>query len=352
MRDILLLSALLALTACGQADERRERPPALVTAAPVAEHLFVDRYVAVGTANANEQVSVRAPVTERITQLGFSDGDFVRRGQMLAVLAQGQETASLASAQARAREADKQLERIATLQRRGFATNASLDSATAAAQAARAAAREADASVGDRVVRAPFSGRVSLRRISVGAVVTAGDEIATVSDISAIKLDFSVPETMLASVRAGQSITATPAAFPDSQVGGRILAIDPVINPQTRTATLRAVLPNRDGRIKPGMLLSVTIESNARTAPAVAELALVREGDTSFVYAIGKDSKAKRVAVKTGARDGTLIEVTEGLRVGDRIITEGVVKLSEGAKVRTGKSGGGAPKGGSGGPAR
>lgn len=331
----LCFALMLTLSACGGGEEKRDRPTPLVTTAAVAPHQFADRYAAVGNANANEQVSVRAPVTERITQLGFSDGAFVQRGQMLAILAQGQETASLASAQAQVRSAEQQLGRIAALQRRGFATNASLDSATATAASARAAANEAGASVGDRVIRAPFSGQVSLRRISVGAVVTAGDEIATVSDLSSIKLDFTIPETMLANVSRGQSITAKAAAYPDALFSGRIEAIDPVVNVQTRTATLRAIIPNRGGMLKPGMLLTVTIESNPRSALAVPELALVREGDTSFVYTIGAQNKAKRTPVKTGARDGNLVEILEGLKAGDRIVSEGVVKLSDDAQVRT-----------------
>lgn len=339
MRKKLILPVLLVLSACGGSEQNRDRPAPLVTLGAAVPHLFVDRYVAVGTANANEQVSVRAPVTERITQLGFSDGSYVRQGQMLAVLAQGQETASLASAQARAREAEQQLARVAELHRRGFATNASLDAQTANVAAARAAANEAGASIGDRVVRAPFSGQVSLRRISVGAVVTAGDEIATISDLSSIKLDFTIPETMLANVQVGQLVTAKASAFPDYQASGKIVAIDPVINPQTRTVTLRAILPNRDGRLKPGMLLSVSVESKARSAPAVPELSLVREGDTSFVYVVGADQKAKRMPVKTGGRDNGLVEIVEGLTAGDKIVTEGVVKLSEGAKVRTAKAG-------------
>lgn len=330
----LALAVLLTLSACGGGEERRDRPTPLVTTAAVGSHQFADRYAAVGNANANEQVSVRAPVTERIIQLGFTDGAFVKRGQMLATLAQGQETASLASAQAQVRDAEAQLGRVAALQRRGFATNASLDSATATAASARAAANEAGASVGDRVIRAPFAGQVSLRRISVGAVVTAGDEIATVSDISSIKLDFTIPETMLANVRVGQTITAKAAAYPDALFSGRIEAIDPVVNVATRTATLRAIIPNRSGMLKPGMLLTVTIESNARTALAVPELAIVREGDTSFVYTIDAKQKAKRVPVKTGARDGNLVEIVDGLSAGDRIVSEGVVKLSDGATVR------------------
>lgn len=338
MHKPFILSVYLFLAACGDGEEKRERPMPLVTVSEVSEHLFVERYVAVGTANANEQVSVRAPVTERITRLGFTDGSFVRRGQMLAVLAQGQETASLAGAEATARQAEQQLARVTELHRRGFATNASLDSQTAIAAAARSAAGEANASITDRVVRAPFSGQVSLRRISVGAVVSAGDEIAVVSDIGKIKLDFSIPETMLVNVRVGQTINAKAAAFPDLTASGQIQAIDPVLNPQTRTATLRAVLPNRGGQLKPGMLMSVTIESMARTSVAVPELALVREGDSSYVYIIGKDKKAKRLPVKTGGRDGNLIEITEGLMAGDAIVIEGVVKLTDGAAVRTGKA--------------
>ncbi len=330
-----LLSVLtLLLSACSGGEEKRDRPTPLVTTAAVAPHQFADRYVAVGNANANEQVSVRAPVTERITRLGFTDGAFVQRGQMLAVLAQGQETASLASAQAQVVDAEKQLARVAELHRRGFATNASLDSQTAVTASARAAANEAGASVGDRVVRAPFSGQVSLRRISIGAVVSAGDEIATVSDVSSIKLDFTIPETMLANVSRGQTITAKAAAYPDAVFSGRVEAIDAVVNVQTRTATLRAIVPNRGGMLKPGMLMTVTIESNARTALAVPELALVREGDTSFVYTIDAQKKAKRTPVITGARDGNLVEILEGLNAGDKIVNEGVVKLSDGAQVR------------------
>lgn len=342
MRKFYILAPLLLLAACGGGEEKRDRPTPLVTVESVAARQFVDRYVAVGTANANEQVSVRAPVTERITQLGFSDGSFVQRGQMLAILAQGQETASLASARAQAKEAEQQLARVAELHRRGFATNASLDSQTAIVAAARGAANEANASISDRVVRAPFSGQVSLRRISVGAVVSAGDEIATVSDVSSIKLDFTVPETMLANVQVGQTVIAKSAAFPDLQTEGKIQAIDPVVNPQTRTATLRAVLSNRSGRLKPGMLLSVTLESRARTSVAVPELALVREGDTSFVYVVGSDDKAKRLPVTTGGRDGNVVEVIDGLAAGDKIVTEGVVKLTDGAKVRVGKPSGAA----------
>lgn len=334
MRPIFLSLIILSVVGCSAAEKKPDRPAPLIKVAAVSAHEFSDRYEAVGTATANEQVTVTAPVTERITQLGFSDGDYVRSGQVLAVLAQGQETASLASAAARAREAEQQLARISALRQRGFATKSSLDAQLASVAATRAGASEARAVIADRVVRAPFSGYVSLRRISVGAVVSAGTEIVTISDSSTIKLDFSMPETLLAAVRVGQPILARAAAFPDTPIGGTISAIDPVIDPATRAVTVRALIPNRGGRLKPGMLLSVGLQSRVRSAVAVPELALVREGDERYIYTVGKDSKAKRVAVSTDGRDGNLIEVTQGLNPGDKIVTEGVVKLSEGAKVR------------------
>lgn len=333
MRKILTTSALLALAACSNADGRsKQRPEPVVKLAPVVSDRFVETLEAVGTARANEQVTLSAPVTDRVTALNFSDGGFVRKGQVVAVLARGQEQAQLAEAQARAFEAQKQLERLEELKRRGFATTSSYDAQTAVAQSARAQAAQARAAIGDRVLRAPFSGYVSLRNISEGAIVQAGAEVATISDLSQIKLDFTVPETMLATVRAGQSIEAKAAAYPDQRFSGRVQSIDPVINPQTRAATVRAVLPNPGRKLLPGMLLTVSVASAARQALAVPELAVVGEGEKSFVFTVDK-GVARRVAVELGVRDGQRVEVRSGLRKGQPIVVEGVVKISDGQKV-------------------
>lgn len=295
---------------------------------------FVERIDAVGTARANEQVTMSAPVTERLVRIAFDDGAYVRQGQTIAVLATGQENAQLSEAQARAREAGRQLERIQTLKQRGFATNAALDQQVSAAAAARAQAAEARASIGDRVITAPFSGWVSLRNISAGAVVSQGTEIATISDVSRIKLDFPVPETLIPAVRPGQMIEAVSAAYPDQPFRGQVATIDPVIDPNTRAATVRARLPNPDRRLKPGMLLTVAVEAQPRMSLSVPELAVIGEGNQRYVYTIERGGIARRVPVRTGMRSGGRIEILEGLRPGQRVVTEGVVKLSEGMKVR------------------
>ena len=342
----LLPLALLAACGSGTADGKGDRPPPLVRAEPATTMRFVEAVEAVGTANANEQVTLAAPVTERIVRLGFDDGAFVRRGQVIAVLAQGPESAQLAAAQARAREAQQQLARIETLKQRGFATQANLDAQRAAAGAASAQAAEARAEMGDRVIVAPFSGYASLRNISPGAVVSAGSEIATISDISTIKLDFSVPETLLSVIRRGQTIEARSAAYPDEPFRGQIATIDPVIDPNTRAARVRARLPNPDGRLKPGMLLTVAIETQPRMGLSVPELAVIGEGDERYVFTVDEEGVAKRVQVRTGLRSGGRVEIVEGLQPGQRVVTEGVVKLADGMKVRLAGPNAGAPAAG------
>lgn len=336
MRIILLSALALTTAACGNSDAQtkggREAP--LVTAAAVQPTRFVERIDAVGTAMANEQVTLTAPVTERIVRLNFSDGQYVTRGQTIATLATGQESAQLAEASAVQREAGQQLNRLQQLRSRGFATVSSVDQQTALVGAARAQASEARASISDRIIRAPFAGYASLRNISAGAVVTAGTEIATISDISRIKLDFTVPETLLSAIAPGQPIDARSAAYPEQPFRGTIATIDPVLNPETRAVTVRAILPNGDRKLKPGMLLTVAIESAARTSSAVPELAIIGEGADSFVFALDNGT-AKRMQVKTGLRQNGMVEIVDGLAPGTRVVTEGVVKLTDGQRVRT-----------------
>jgi len=305
----------------------------LVKVAQPAQHVFVDVIEAVGTARANEQVTIAAPVAERIEQLYFDDGDFVRRGQLIATLDQAQEKAALEAALATVELSKTQLERVQSLSERGFATRAQLDSLTAAEARARADADDARARIADRTIRAPLSGAVSLRTISPGTIVSVGDPIATVSDVSRIKLDFSVPETALGALRTGQPIEATSAAYPGETFTGTIATIDPVIDPATRALMVRAVLPNPGMRLKPGMLMEVAVQSAERTALAVPELSVIGEGATRYVYVVGADGKVKRTDVTTGMRDNGLIEVT-GLAPTNRVVTEGVIKVADGVEVR------------------
>lgn len=341
---LLFLTAFAAACSGGGAKERDREAP-LVKAEAARPMVFTDRIEAVGTARAKEQVTLSAPVTERIVRLNFDDGSFVHAGQVIAVLRQAEQTAELSEANARSREAQQQLRRVESLKNRGFATRSNYDTQVAAAAAARAQAQQVQAQIGDRVIRAPFAGWVSLRNISVGAIAGQGTDIATVSDLSTIKLDFTVPETMLAAIREGLTIDARAAAYPDRPFNGTIRTIDPVIDPNTRAVTVRALLPNPDRMLRPGMMMRVAIQSASRTALSVPELAVLGEGESSFVFAVEAGNRVRRLPVRTGAHVGGRVEILAGLRPGQRVVTEGIIKVADGMQVRLQGAGGGPRRG-------
>lgn len=353
MRPYLpVILTVLCLAGCSGEKQQKPRAVPLVEIQPIAATSFTDDLEAVGTALANEQVVLSAPVTERIEALNFADGGFVAKGQVIARLAVGQEQAELASAEATALQAGQQLQRIQSLKDRGFATGATLEQQVALSNAARANAQLARASIGDRVIRAPFDGWVSLRTVSPGAIVTAGTAIATVSDISRIKLDFTIPETRLAMIRTGMPIKAVSAAWPDRPFNGTIATIDPVIDPATRAVKVRAILPNPDKALKPGMLLTVSVMARQRQSLSVPELSVVGDGDERFVFIV-EDRTAKRTKVGTGIRQDGRVEILSGVKPGQKVVTEGVVKLTDGVTVRlAGDKNDAKPKDGSGKGAR
>lgn len=335
----LVAVAAMSLAACESGDPKsgpggRDRKPPTVIVQPVGTFQFSDRIEAVGTAYARESTTLTSTVTERITRLRFQDGESVRKGDVIAELSRSAETADLASADARAKQAQQQFNRINELARRGFATRSQVEAQTAALDAARAQSGLVDAQIGDRIIRAPFAGVVSLRRISEGATVGAGTEIATISDVSTIKLDFSLPELFLSAVQLGQSIEARTAAYPDDVFRGKVEGIDPVVDPITRSVTVRAVLPNDNRRLRPGMLLTVRVIANPRARLAVPELALVAERDRTYVFKIDGESVALKTPVETGTRQDGMVEIGRGLTTGDRIVAEGTVKVRDGGKVR------------------
>lgn len=302
------------------------RAPAVVVDR-VARTSITDSIEAVGTAFANEQADLNSTVTERIERINFADGQYVPRGAVIATLVRAQQGANLNESQARLREAQLQLDRLKQLQAQGFATKARVDEQQASVDVARAQSQLANAQIADRVIRAPFSGYLSLRRVSPGAVVNAGTTIATIVDHSAIKLDFTVPETFLPALKPGLEISATAAAFPGEQFRGRIASIDPLIDPVSRAATARAILPNPDLRLRPGMLMTVDVRAAPRETLTVPELAVIGEGSGAYVWKVGPDDTANRVEVRAGSRRDGRVEILSGLAEGDRVVAEGTVKL-------------------------
>ncbi len=329
--------ALVVLSGCSSGDGKGGRdnaPPPSVVVDVVRQTPIVDRIEAVGTAYANEQADLNSTVTERIARINFRDGQFVPKGAVIAELVRSQQGATLHESQARLREAEQQLARLKQLQQQGFATRARVDEQQAAVDVARAQGAQAGSQIADRVIRAPFSGYLTLRRVSPGAVVNSGTTVVTIVDHSKIKLDFTVPETFLSALKPGLPIEAHTAAWPGETFHGRIETVDPVLDPVSRAATARAILPNRDLRLRPGMLMTVSISANPREGLTVPELAIIGEGDSSFVWKVDGANKAERVTVKTGTRRDGRVEILAGLAAGDRIVSEGTVKIRGPGPIR------------------
>jgi membrane fusion protein, multidrug efflux system len=338
--------SLPGLVACGKSENATpqakdgggkgdKKPTPTVTVAPVMVHEFVDALEAVGTARAIDSVIISANVTERIKRLNFRDGQFVRKGTTLVELSANQETADLAGSRARLKQAQAQLERLRPLLKDGFVTQSRMDEAQAARDSAQAAVDNIKAQISDRIIRAPFSGVVGLRNVSSGLVAGSATPILELSDISTIRLDFTLPEITLAAVTVGQEVIGKAAAFDGERFSGRITAIDPQIDPVTRAATVRASLSNRDGRLKPGMLLVVQAVRSKRRALAVPEQAVIGNGSEFSVFALEADGETVRqTRVTIGAREPGLVEITGGLPEGTRIIIDGALKVRDGGKVK------------------
>lgn len=310
--------------------------PMLVVAEAVGVHTFIDTIEAIGTARANESVTLTAKLTDTVSAVAFEDGDFVERGVVLLELTNEEQTALLAEAKANLDDAKRQLDRVEGLARQGSVPISQADEARARNDASRARYEAIVARLDDRLIRAPFAGVLGFRRVSPGTLVTPGTPITTIDDVSIVKLDFTVPEVYLAGLRPGLVVTATSAAYPDREFMGEVNTIDSRIDPVTRAAVVRAHIDNPDRILRPGMLLTVNIERPAAERLAVRESAVLQSGDSAFVYVV-EDGIARRREITTGQREPGWVEIRDGLAEGDVVVTEGMIKIRDGAPVRTSK---------------
>jgi membrane fusion protein (multidrug efflux system) len=304
-----------------------------VIASVVKPERLLTQINALGTAHANEAVEVTSKTSNLVTAVRFHDGQKVEVGQVLIELDSAQARADLAAAEAASAESNSQLKRSQELIDTKIISPSQFEQLEATKKANEARVASARSRVADTIIRAPFSGRVGLRRVSVGSLVNPGTTITTLDDLSIIKVDFSVPENFLAGLREGLKVTATAAAFPGRQFAGTVTGVDSRIDPVTRSVTVRANVPNTDLALKPGMFLDVSLARDERQALMVPEGALVPEQSKQFLFVV-EDGRAVRREVRIGRRQPGKVEVVDGLQSGDQVIVEGTQKVREGAPVR------------------
>jgi membrane fusion protein (multidrug efflux system) len=308
----------------------------LVTLAPGRAERVSRKLEALGNARANESVDISAKASNIVTAVKFRDGERVRRGQVLVQLDDAQVRADVAAAQAALTESESQYNRSRELLSTQALSKSSFEQLEATMKANRARLAAANARLEDTVIRAPFSGRVGLRRVSVGSLISPGAVITTLDDTSVIKLDFAVPENFLATLREGLTVRATAPAFPGRTFTGKVASIDSRVDQATRSVTVRALLANEDGALRPGMFLNVALANDERDALVIPEEALTPEAERQFVYVVA-GGKAERREVRIGGRRPGSVEIVAGLTAGEQVIVEGTQKVRDGGAVRAGE---------------
>ncbi len=331
----------------GESGRGKGDETALVVSASVVERAFGTDIDAVGTANANESIDVSAKTTNRITAIRFAEGQRVRRGDVLAELDDAEITAQLAEAEATRADSERQLRRGRELAAKKALPAAQLEQLVAKLAGDRARVAAVQARLADTVIRASFDGRTGLRRVSVGSLVNSGTVITTLDDTSVIKLDFTVPETFIYLVDEGQPVRATTVGLPGVTFTGKIVQLDSRVDVSTRSIIVRALLPNADGKLRPGMYMTVSVRGKVLPALLVPEGAIVPEQGRMYVFVLRGAANgvvAERREVRIGRRQPGEVEVLAGLRAGDRIVVEGTQNVRDGQRVREAPLGREAPR--------
>lgn len=313
-------------------DREGQRGPTKVVTARLQTQRLVDQIEALGTARASESIEIKPRLPSIVTRIAFDEGQRVEKGDLLVELENSEIRAGLAVAEAALSESLSIYNRSRSLIDTQAISAASLEQLKAAMQVNEAQVAAARARLANTFIYAPFSGRVGLRRVSPGGFVDTSTVITTLDDIDTMKLDFTMPEIFLSVVSEGMNIVAQSLVYPDRQFAGTVESIDTRLDPVSRSVRVRAVMPNTDALLKPGMFLTVDLQRDRGEVLVAPEESIVPERSQQFVFRV-EDGKAVLQEVTLGRRVPGLVEIASGANPGDTIITEGTHKIRDGSVV-------------------
>ena len=323
------------LSAAGQQGPGAAAKPAGLPVKAVAVKVgkVSDEVTAVGTLLADESVIIRSEIDGRIVGLNFQEGQAVAAGTRLVTLDNSEYEAQSAAVRADLKTEERRLSRTRELHQQNFISKDALDVQLGNVDRLKARLAEADSRVAKTQIRAPFSGTVGLRMVSPGAYVKAGEDIVRLESIGSIKADFRVPELFMSKIHPGQEVLLRLDAYPGEEFSGRVYAVEPVVDDRTRTVLMRARIPNKSNKLKPGMFVRVAVTlANRPNAIIVPEQSIWPQGRDTFVFRV-VDGKAVLTKIEIGNRQPGQVEVMSGLAPNDIVVTEGQIKLRDGAPV-------------------
>ncbi len=325
-------------------------PGVAVEAMKVAVASLPQSITAVGSLRSDESVTLRPEVAGRISTIGFGEGQRVTKGALLVRLDPAINEAEVQQARANLKLAQSKFDRAVDLSKSNFISGQAKDEAENNLKVAEAALQLAAAKRDKMDIRAPFSGIIGLRQVSIGDYVKEGADLVNLESIDPLKVDFRVPELYLKQVKVGQTLQVALDALPGKTYQGSVFAINPLVDAAGRSIVIRAVVKNADTALRPGMFARVRLITDQRQdSLVVPEQALVPQGTEQYVFKV-VDGKAQRVKVDIGQRRDAKVEVVQGLAADDVVVIAGQQKLRDGAQVRL--ANGGAPPAVAGAPAK
>jgi len=314
-----------------------DRPLSVVVARVDVRAGFGERLEALGTSLARESVLLKSNVTEFAEEILFDDGDLVEEGQVLLRMRDDGLRGELKAARATYDERKSAFERARELVERQAVSSATLQEREAALRQVEGQIEEIESRIRDRTLKAPFSGVLGIRRVSPGALISAGETLTTLDDLSSIRVEFDAPSLFLNALRPGMDLEAESDAFRGETFSGTLSHIDTRIDPVTRTLRARANFPNEDGRLRPGLLMRVNLTKNQREALLIPEGAIIQRGRESFVFRVvdnGDETTVEERKVSLGTRIPGWVEAASGLDADDRVVVHGLMQVRDGVKVR------------------
>lgn len=315
-----------------EAETRREKQPRVVNVVSPVSASVSDRVTAVGTLRSRQQIELTSEVSGRMVELNFEPGQQVEKGQLLIRLSDRQAKADLQVADATLEDARRQYQRASRLRSNNSISQSQLDALRTQLEVAEAQQVAASTRLADHRIEAPFAGTVGLRDLSVGAYLNIGDSVATLDATGPMELNFSVPERFLGAVSQGQALSATTAAFPDETFRGTLAELGSRLDELSRTLPVKALIDNPDGRLKPGLFMSVSLILRERDSLVIPEQAVLVQGRHAYVFVV-EGNKATRTRVVLGSREPGQVEVASGLSTGDQVVVTGQDRLSSGDLV-------------------
>jgi membrane fusion protein (multidrug efflux system) len=332
---IAILVAVKALQIGAMIDQGKKfaPPPETVTSAAVKAESWETALPSVGTLNAVQGVTLAAELAGKVVEIAFEAGTPVKKGDILLRQDTSSEEAQLPGAVAQENLSRANRERFDQLFARQLISQAEHDNAVAATDQAQAQVENIRATIAKKTIRAPFSGHLGIRQVNLGQMLREGDPIVTLQSLDPIYVDFTLPQQQLALVRRGLTVQVTTDALPGETLQGRITAISPLVDAETRQIKMQATVANRGNKLRPGMFVSVSVGLPARqkvlAVPATAVL-YAPYGDSVFIVEDAANNKGKVLRqqfVRLGVKRGDFVAVTGAVKEGETVVSTGVFKL-------------------------